>query len=69
LRHSGRSLAIVLAIVGLALVVVDARRAAHYRLPTFAAALAALAFAALVAGVVPARHALTIDPAEALRSE
>jgi len=38
-------------------------------LPTFAAALVALAFAALVAGVVPARQALTIDPAEALRSE
>jgi putative ABC transport system permease protein len=38
-------------------------------LPTFAAALGALALAALVAGVVPARQALTIDPAEALRSE
>jgi ABC-type antimicrobial peptide transport system permease subunit len=38
-------------------------------LPTFAAALAVLAIGALVAGVVPARQALTIDPVEALRSE
>jgi putative ABC transport system permease protein len=37
--------------------------------PTFAAALAVLALAAVVAGVIPARQALTIDPAEALRSE
>lgn len=37
--------------------------------PTFAAAVGGLAAAALVAGVVPARHALSIDPVEALRSE
>jgi predicted permease len=37
--------------------------------PTFAAALAVLAIAALVAGLVPARQALAIDPVEALRHE
>jgi putative ABC transport system permease protein len=37
--------------------------------PTFVAALAVLAFAALLAGLVPARQALAIDPVEALRHE
>ena len=37
--------------------------------PTFVAAVALLAIGSVVAGVVPARQALTIDPAEALRSE
>ena len=35
----------------------------------FVAALAALAFAALLASIVPARRAATVDPVEALRAE
>jgi putative ABC transport system permease protein len=37
--------------------------------PTFVAALALLALAALTAGLVPARRALVVDPVEALRHE
>jgi putative ABC transport system permease protein len=72
--------AITLALAGLALGVLAAALAtrlissylvdiAPLDLPTFAASAALLAAAAIVASVVPARRALTINPVDALRHE